>query len=289
MGGLSNIYNKINEDLKTWINQGKPDVIWVFKGMELFPETLERIKEQKIKIVNYNPDNPFIFSGRGSGNSNITRSISLYDLHFTYNLSIQQRLEREYGLRTSFLPFGFDIGEDLFQKIEKQGEIQMACFLGNPDKERAFFINELAKMNVNIAVYGHHWDSFVNHQNIEVQDAVYGDEQWQVLRKYRVHLNLMRSHNLDSHNMRTFEVPGIGGIMVAPDTTEHRMFFENGKEAFFFKSVAECVQIINDLINLSSEDALKIRNAARQRSITSCYDYKSRAKLALTSMENLLR
>ena len=51
---------------------------------------------------------------------------------------------------------------------------------------------------------------------------------WKVLRKYRVQLNLMRPHNLDSHNMRSIEVPAVGGIGLFPDTPDHERFFEKG-------------------------------------------------------------
>ena len=83
--------------------------------MEITPDSLEWAKKKKIKLVNYNPDNPFIFSGRGSGNSNVTNSISLYDLHFTYNLSVKEKLEKEFQSKDCFLPFGFDLDDQLFE------------------------------------------------------------------------------------------------------------------------------------------------------------------------------
>src|SRR4051812_40634905 len=74
---LSGIMRRIESLFKQQVNEFKPDIIWVFKGMELTPAALKWAKRKKIKLVNYNPDNPFIFSGRGSGNSNVTNSISL--------------------------------------------------------------------------------------------------------------------------------------------------------------------------------------------------------------------
>lgn len=286
--GLSSIYERINSSFKEIIEQEKPEVIWVFKGMEIFPSSLEVVRSKNIKLVNYNPDNPFIFSGRGSGNSNITKSIPLYDLHFTYNLTVKNHLEEKFNSNTSYLPFGFDIPESVYTEVQKQDEIIKTCFLGNPDKERASFINRLADRKIQIAVYGHKWKKFINHPYIEINDPVYGDEQWRVLRRYRVQLNFMRPHNLDSHNMRSFEVPAIGGIMVAPDTSEHRLFFENGKEAFFFNDIDECADIIKRLLNISVDDSLLIRTAARERSVQSGYDYKSRCKYALSEIDNLI-
>ncbi|MBS1490488.1 MAG: glycosyltransferase [Bacteroidetes bacterium] len=285
--GFSSILKTINKSLLQKVDQLQPQVVFVFKGMEIFPSTLKIIRAKGIKLVNYNPDNPFLFSGRGSGNANITKSISLYDFHFTYNLSIKKRLEEEYQAKTAWLPFGFDLTDEQFSEYVKEEEIVKVCFVGNPDKERATFINALAEMKMQIVVYGHHWKKFINHPRVEIQDAVYAGEQWKTLRKYRVQLNLMRPHNPNSHNMRTFEVPGVGGIMLAPDTLEHRIFFEDGREVFLFNNVNECAGKINSLLRLTASQANEIRKNARARSLASGYDYASRARQVLHEIEKL--
>jgi spore maturation protein CgeB len=285
--GLSLIYKKINRLFKKSVEDFRPDLVWVFKGMEIFPSSLEWQKNKKLKLINYNPDNPFIFSGSGSGNENITKSIALYDFHFTYNLSVKKQIEEEYKIRTFFLPFGFDVTEQVYNVCCQENEIEKACFVGNPDKQRAEFLNELVKQGIEFDVYGTNWKKFIRHKNVTIYPAViYGDEFWKTLRKYRVQLNLMRLHNLDSHNMRSFEVPGIGGIMLAPDTTEHRMFFENEKEVFLFSDVITCGQQIRKIISLSKHHANQIREAARSRSLNSGYSYKHRVDYALTEIKS---
>lgn len=287
--GISAIYASINKQLLSVVDAEAPQVVWVFKGMEIFTDTLLKIKSKGIKLCNYNPDNPFIFSGRGSGNSNITRGISYYDLHFTYNREIQTRLENDFRTKVAYLPFGFEIPESLFQECETLNEINRICFLGNPDKQRAQFISRLAESNFEIDVYGHNWAKFVRHPMIHQHEAVYGDDQWRTLRKYRVQLNLMRPHNEDSHNMRTFEIPGIGGIMLAIGTTEQRSFFEDGKEAFFFTNEKDCSHLASRLQQMTSFEANKIRKAARERSLNSGYGYDRRAAQSLEIIQNMIQ
>ncbi len=276
--GISSIYKKINDSLKEAVDAFEPDIIWVFKGMEIFPSTLKQWRKKGIYLVNFNGDNPFIFSGRGSGNKYVTQSLPLYDLHFTYNLEIKNRLEDQLNLKTGFLPFGFDVSEPVYEECVLEEEINKVCFLGNPDKIRMGFIRRLAGAGIEIDVYGGEgWKQLGSHPAINVFPPVYGDEFWKVLRRYRVQLNLMRPHNENSHNMRSFEVPGIGGIMLAPDTTEHKMFFKAGKEVFLFSGWQDCSQKIRQLLALSKEEAGKIRLQARQRSISDGYAYKDRA------------
>jgi spore maturation protein CgeB len=285
--GLSSIYRVVNRKFKEVVEEIRPDVIWVFKGMEIFPESLQWAREKNILLANYNPDNPFIFSGRGSGNHNITRSIGLYDLHFTYHLGVAKQIREEYNIEVEILPFGFDGNEDLYQLCRKQEEVLKTCFLGNPDEHRLAFLKALADTGVKIDLYGYGWTRHLQHKNVECFPPVFGNEVSKVLYKYRVQLNLMRMHNMDSHNMRSFEVPGIGGIMVAPDTVEHHAYFADGREVFLFNDLNECSQIVRKVLSFSANEAEIIRLAARRRSIDSGYTYRDRAAQALQHLENL--
>ncbi len=278
--GLSGIIDRINEKLKKEIDHFQPQVIWVFKGMEITPSTLKWIRKKKILLVNYNPDNPFIFSGTGSGNEHITASIPLFDLHFTYNLEIKKELENRFHAQTALLPFGFDISGEVFARALEEPEIIKVCFLGNPDKGRADFIVKLLEKGIPVDVFGNGWSAFIHHPLAGIHDPVYGEAFWRELRKYRVQLNLMRIHNEHSHNMRSFEIPAIGGIQLAPDTPEHRIFFEEGKEIFLFRDAEDCVEKIKFLLALTGQQAADIREQARKKSLDAGYDYKSRAYYA---------
>jgi spore maturation protein CgeB len=285
--GLSPIYNDINKEFKQQIENYRPDVILVFKGMEIFPQSLQWAKSKDIKLINYNPDNPFLFSGKGSGNVNIKDSISLYDLHLTYNWEVKKEIEVTYKIPTGILPFGFDISDELLRKCSMQKETIKVCFLGNPDAYRGDFLNQLAKEGIELDVYGNNWQKFVNHPNIRIFEPKYGENFWLILRKYRVQLNLMRPHNPDSHNMRSFEVPGVGGIQLAPITRDHQAYFESNKDIFLYKNIEECISQIKKLLALSLEEANTIRKRARSHSLISGYTYKDRSKQILQQIKKL--
>ncbi len=285
--GLSRILRKINNSLLERVEAFRPSVVWVFKGMEVLPSTLKKISARGVKIVNYNPDNPFIFTGAGSGNKHVKRSIGLYDLHFTYNLAIRRQLEKDYGAHTALLPFGYELDDSQYAEFRNEEEVLRVCFAGNPDAQRAAFLKALLDEGIPIDLIGNGWAGFVQHPSARIFDAVYKDEFWRVLRKYRVQLNLLRIHNEDSHNMRTFEVPGIGGIMLAPRTTEHTMFFKEGEEVFLFDGVPECIEKIRQLLAMTKEDATMIRGRARERSVTAGYSYRDRAVGALNYLKEL--
>jgi spore maturation protein CgeB len=99
---------------------------------------------------------------------------------------------------------------------------------------------------------------------------------------------MMRIHNLRSHNMRSFEIPAVGGIQLAPDTPEHRLFFLNEKEIFLYNNARECVDKIKKLLSLPFNEAQEVRIKARERSVNSGYSYKHRSLQALEAMKELL-
>ena len=285
--GLSRIINNINKELLVHINSFQPKIIFIFKGMEILPKTLKTLKKSSVVLVNYNPDNPFIFSGKGSGNKNLINGLNLFDIHFTYSVTIKRELIKKTNSKVYLLPFGYDIDNNLFPSIHCQNEVIKTCFLGNPDKERVFFIKQLADFGIELDLYGHNWNKYINHDKIKIFEPVYENEFWKTLYKYRVQLNIMRRHNLDSHNMRSFEIPAVGGIQLAPFTKEHQLFFEENKEIFLYKNLGECLEKINYLLSLSTDNANKIRQSARSRCIISKYSYKDRTEHLVKFFESI--
>ncbi len=282
--GWSSIYDQLQKAVISFVAKYEPSHIIVFKGMELLPATLHVWKSKGIKLINYNPDNPFLFSGRGSGNENVSNSILLYDLYCSYDSSIVKQLQ-DRGVKSTLVPFGFELDELEYQKIENTPEINRVCFLGNPDKERAQFINRLINMHIDIDLYGTNWSRYIpsNSNSVNIYPPVYGLDFWKTLRRYAVQLNLMRIHNLNSHNMRSFDIPGAGGIMLAPRTADHQLYFEEGKEVFLFKDIEECVTQINFIINMDKEIKINFRTNIRKKSLE-LYTYKK----VVENFENLL-
>ncbi|MCB0518000.1 MAG: glycosyltransferase family 1 protein [Lewinellaceae bacterium] len=287
--GLSGIYDRISEELLARVDTEQPDVVWIFKGMRILPKTIQAIRDMGAKTANYNPDHPFFFSGPGSGNRYVTEAIGLYDLHLCYSHEVQRRIEREHGIPTAFLPFAFELSGEDFDEIKNTPEVPTACFIGNPDKIRTAHILALAKAGLPMDVYGYGWEKFLaNTPNVRTHTAVLGKEFLKTMRAYRLQLNVFRPHNEGSHNMRTFEVPAVGGIMLAPDSPEHQEFFTEGKEIFLYKNIAEMVAKAKHILSLPAEEAAAIRHHARQRSLQAGYAYEHRAAQAFEAFERVL-
>lgn len=271
---LSTIYNQINLGLLEEVSIIRPDVILVFKGMEIFPSTLTQIKKKGIYLVNYNPDHPFEFFGSGSGNNNVLNSIKLFDHHFSYSKTIIKSLKNKFNKEASWLPFGYSLAmENNIEMNENK-----LCFIGNPDKQRAVTINYLLQNNIPVDVYGNNWQKFLTpSENCVIKEAIYEEEFIRVSQKYKAQLNTFRPHNHGSHNMRTFEMPALGNITISPYSEEHKFFFKENSEAFFYKNNVELLRQSKSILDLNEEECKEIRLNAYHRSILSNYSYSDRA------------
>lgn len=260
--GLSSVIISINNRLLENVKHLNPDIIWIFKGMEVLPKTLKNWKNQNIKLVNYNPDNPFVFTGKGSGNKNVTDSIDLFDLHLSYDHQVLKDLKSR-GLKCAFFPFAVDINHIQFN--EELKPIDKLAFVGNPDKQRVVFINELAQLGVPLVVFGNNWAKFKLNKSIEKNGPVDASQFQDIARNYRAMLNIMRIHNPDSHNMRSLEIPGFGGIQLATRTKDHQTFFEENEEIFLFDNASEAQKKWETIQKFTNSELLKLRSSAMQK------------------------
>jgi len=281
--GLSLIIPQLQKKVKKLILEYKPTHVLVFKGMEITPKTIIWIKEQGVIVCNYNPDHPFIFSGRGSGNENVTRSITLFDYYFSYADDAVNKLNL-LGSQSYKIPFGFDSDGFEYKEMMIENEVLKACFLGNADKKRVEYINKLAHMGLQIDVFGENWNQFKLEKSIKIGEAKYGQAFWDTLQRYALQLNFLRQHNLNTHNMRTFDIPGAGGIMLAPKNLDHSLFFEEDTEVFLFENIEEAFHIARNILKLTFQQRQEIRKKARLKSLIH-HTYKQRANDLIKQIE----
>jgi predicted DNA binding CopG/RHH family protein len=282
--GVSSILKRLNKELLLFVESFQPTHIWVFKGMEVLPSTLQAFREKGIKLINYNPDNPFIFTGRGSGNKNITQSISLYDWYLSYDRSVVQQL-KAMKVHADLFPFAIDYDKkDVLLTIRLS--IPRLAFIGNPDQERVLFLNQLAALGVPLDVYGHDWNITRLHPSIKIFTSLSRVEYIKLVPQYKAVLNLMRIHNLDSHNMRSLEIPAFGGVQLASRTTDHAVFFKDGKEVFLFSNAAEAAEQWIKILSLSNQYLLE-GVLSTQHKLLQEHSYAARIDFFLEGLENL--
>ncbi len=147
-----------------------------------------------------------------------------------------------------YLPFGADT--DLLHPLRlDSNNVQMdeqydLSFIGNYDEERTEFINSLSSHlddNFSKIVFGSGWK---NLNGFKVKGEAVGDEFINTVINSKINLNILRAQNKNSNNMRTFEIPAVGGFMLHEYSQDAVEIFRPGIEADYFKSTEECADKI---------------------------------------------
>ena len=280
------LVHKMDKLFLRQVTEFKPTIVLVFKGMEISKWSLERIRAMGVKLVNYNFDHPFNHFSRGTGNRFVKEAVPYYDLHISYSSFICQELQTKFHAKTAWIPFGFHLTTKQYSEVimENRSEVNRVCFVGNPDEMRVSIIKRLTADGIDIDLYGFGWEKvFSSNGRIKIYPprkagSFWSDpsEFWKVLRQYRIQLNFFRPHNEGSHNLRTFEVPAVGGILLTPASAEQEKFFAVGEEIFFYSDYENLLLQCRELLAKPAVWIEKVRDRARQKSLTADYSYTRR-------------
>lgn len=284
---------KINLDAITATKNLQPDAVLIFKGMALHPDSLTEIRKHTHLLVNYNPDHPLRIYSAGGTNQNVIKGVPRYDVFISYAKAITQKIKALNGPAAYTIPFGY-INSMQYDPVTLSGDAATPgfAFVGSWDREREEIFGQLNRNDV--AIYGGNaWlkakaDSLV-HQLYQ-KKGLYEKELIQCFQRATGVLNFMRPQNMDeaSHNMRTFEVPGVGGLLLSPFTQEQADYFEPDKEAIFFTNLNELREKM-DFLSKHPQECASIKQAARRRSISSRYSYDDRAAELADIIEHTLK
>jgi spore maturation protein CgeB len=288
---LNKIINKIaphlflvgtNRELVKFCKGKMFDVILVFKGHTLFTATLESLKKSTRLLCSYNPDHPFKYFTPGSGNDLVRKGFSHYHLHFSYARSIVKTIREQYQQEGFWIPFGYDPALAAGNKEISDQQGNYLLFYGAYDAERAALLESLK--GVPLKIYGdQHWQSMTSRYNHVLQSfkgiKLYGDDLARENQQALGVVNILRTQNLveGSHNMRTFEVPAYGGLLISNYTEEQAEFFEPGKEALYYRSASELPAMVSEL-RKSSTLSLQLKKGAQRRCLAEQYSYTDRAR-----------
>jgi len=282
----------INLRLLRYTNEIQPDLILIFKGYYLKPETIMKIKKiSKCLIFCFNPDDPFNIYFLGSSHNNILEAIPYYDCYFTFSRYLMERIKQKGAKKVEYLPFGFDPDIHYPVKVSDEERIKYAhdvAFIGNWSPEREDYLSELLEFD--LGIWGEkYWRKLCKDKNLKKRwqkKAVYGVEQSKVLNSSKIALNILRAQNKGSHNMRTFELPACGVFVISEKSPEIEDFFKEDEEIVLFSSKPELKEKINYYLKNETKRK-KISYRGFRRCIESDYTYKARAKKILEVFECL--
>lgn len=272
----------------------QPDIIFVYKGTFVMPETLEYAKKKGCRLVLFYPDVSTTAHG-----PHIPKAIPHYELIFTTKTFGITDMASKYGVTNSqFMPHGFDpeIHRPLeLTAVDKQNFCCDASFIGtwSPKKEALLSALKLALPDIDLRIWGEQWFKATNEaiKGCIQHTAILGDLYALAIQASRINLGILSEQvagasSGDLITSRTFHIPGASGFMLHERNEESLQYFKEGSEAAFFGSEQEMITQVKHYLN---DDSLreKVRQAGHQRALRD-HSLDARARTVMELMTNRL-
>jgi len=265
---------EFNNAIKDKIRIFRPDVVLVYKGVFVTPQTLQFARQNNCKIVLFYPDVSMAAHG-----ANIPAAIPLYDLIFTTKTFGITDMETVYGVKNAvFIPHGFD--PEIHRKLDI-GTKEMAgfkcdvSFIGtwSPKKEKWLSYLKEKLPEIDLKVWGGQWNkssSPVLKSSIQ-GTAILGDLYAIAIQSSKINLGILSekvtgSSSGDLITSRTFHIPASFGFMLHERNKESVLYFNEDEEAGFFDGEGELVTKVKEFLN-NEPKREKIRSAGYQRAL----------------------
>jgi len=259
-----------------------PDLLFVFKGESVRPETVAFIKEQGTVAINYWPDVSFQAHGYWP-----PKTLPHYDWIFNSKSFGVQDLQAQLGVaNASFLPHAFDTQVHTHVAMDANRDNGFACdisFIGNWSPKKEALLAAVAEANPvsSFRIWGSNYWRRASGLKTRFQGyPVLGQEYARAICASRINICILSEKRAgassgDLTTARTFELAGAGGFMLHERTEEAMSYFEEGKECAFFDDAEDLVAKIR--YYLAHEDERRaIAAAGRQRALKSGYSYDDR-------------
>ncbi len=274
----------LNAGLLARIRAEKPDLLLVFRGDFLMPKTVQIVREMGVKIVIFNPDNPF--TGHPSARPEHRRAAREADAYLIWSEALASRL-RENGVKAAhFFPFGWD--PILHPHQPEVSPLHEVVFIGNWDRDRAVFLEKIAAV-FPLKIWGDaRWQRRTRPgsalRNCWQGGPLTGEAMTQVMSQSAVVLNLFRrQHRAGGIVMRTFEVPGAGGFLLSESNDDVQRLFPENETGAYFRDADECLLQLRHWLDHPAERRALARRA--QQRVAGHFAYPHLTEILLTSLE----
>lgn len=261
-----------NKEIESKFETFKPDIVLVYKGAFVKPNTIETLKKTA-KVVCFYPDVSFQTHG-----SLLQDTLPLYQTVFTTKTFGVDDMAAQLGQKNGvFIPHGFD--PEVHRRIDltanelKQFECD-ASFIGtwSPHKEK--YLSALVKTmpNLDLKIWGNQWEksgellrSFIMYKPVE------GDQYAMAIQASKINIALLSEQvkgasSGDKITSRTFHIPASGGFMLHQYSDEISQHYRVGDEIATFSSEQEFIKKIKKYLS-DSDLREELTEKGHQRAI----------------------
>ncbi len=246
-----------------------PQLLWVEKGLHIWPETLKQIRQIGCPLlVHFSPDNQRVFANQSR---HYLRALGLYDLQVTTKSQDMTWLRQcgARGLRLMGKGFDPEIHRPIILSAEEQKRFGCEVgFVGHWEPWRERLLLQILEKGYSVKVWGGGWRCAHLRRHPLFSGAVHlvGQEYAKAICGAKVSLCLLSRWFGDLTTARSVEIPACGGFLLAERNEEHKALFREGGEAEYYSSIPEMFQKIDYYLR-REEERRAIAQAGHRRCV----------------------
>lgn len=259
-------------------------LIWVEKGVFLYPSTVIKLKKKTNNLVHYTPDPAFLYHK----SRYFKNSVAIYDHCITTKTFELENYKKNNCKNLIYCTQGYDqqLHKSYFTFDEKKYDVS---FIGHFEKNRASIIKKLIDNDIIVVLAGIKWEKFVkenfgNKNLCYLGRSIMGEEYAKIISQSRISLGLLSKWIPEKHTTRTFEIPACGTALLTERNEETAQYF-SPKEALFYDNENEILEIIQN--NLKNPISLRDTSFLGQNKVNS--NNYSHSKIIHFILEKVLK
>lgn len=279
----------LNREIVRHTQSCRPDVLWIDKGIWIYPKTLRAVRNLGTRIlVHYSPDPAILLHQT----RHFLASIPEYDLVVTTK-AYEVEHYRSYGARVlqlQYPSYDRDVHQPQIPTAEEASQYAAdVVFVGSYAPGREKYLRPLAREGINLVIWGNSWNKCKDPQLQRYirRRHVGGRDYALALSCAKIGLGILSPLCPDRSTTRSLEIPACGTFLLAERTEEHQALFEENKEAVYFSSEEELVSKVRYYLD-HEEERNRIAAAGRARCLASGYSSADRVKEILERVHQLM-
>lgn len=255
------------------------DALWIEKGVTIEASTLSDARRLRpsMRILGYAPDD---MAARHNHSRQFIEQLPFYDVFFTTKSFNVAELSALGCPRVCFINNHYDPHTHRPVSVterERQTLGGPVGFVGTYEDARAKSMAHLAAHGIGPRIYGNGWTRNAKVARLGLRPEGYaqaGDDYAKTICSFDINLNFLRKMNRDQQTARSIEIPACGRLMLSERTEEHEALFEDKREAVFFGSDDELLDLARYYVKRPDE-CRRIGLAGRERCIRGGYSHQT--------------
>jgi len=273
-----------NRELVQLARVCRPDLVYIDQAMYLYSSTVEELRQHAKLTVHYTSE---YLGFRRYLYRRFFKAVHLYDAHVITNNLNRSVLKAKGAAKILMTEFGYCPRFHQPPHLTQEDRHKYSCeavFVGHWERTTEDVIGALRHAGIGVRVWGPGWCSARSlHDRRDIR-PLYSHEYVKALATAKLCLCLLSKWNFNRSASRTFEIPAIGGFLLAERTPDHVSYFVEEKEAAFFGSTEELIEKAK--YYLEHEDQRReIAEAGYRRCLGSGYSHRHRMEQLLLALE----